>query len=145
MITRKKMGIHWPQDIILRERRENCEAFADSAYMPSFPQHKLLEDVSMMQKSISHIQLSPLWPVQTPVMWRVTLSGCGIVIQIPQYFRLSPFGHANQNAIFRIFSSHHQDFSLILLPPPGNFFLIALEFMGNTTFGKRSVNLHISL
>ena len=84
-------------------------------------------------------------------MWRVTLSMCGIIIQMPQHiaahpFGLYPFGRANQDALSRV-----------LFFPPSTFvphsatssmekiFFIALEFMDNISFEKMPVKLHISL
>lgn len=68
-IIREKKGVPGLQEVILWEGRvENHKAFADSACMALFSQHKLLEDVARMQKSPS--TLDDLG--QTPVVQMFT-------------------------------------------------------------------------
>lgn len=138
------MGIHWLQEIRFREKRgENWEAFRDSAYIVLFPQHKFLEDVLEINLSCQN-QPFVAWFIH--VTWRLTFE---CVLSLHKYLstdcaahhlRLFPFGRTNQNA-------HPIKISpLFCYKPPVNFCLfIALEFMDGISFGKRSVNLRLSL
>ena len=79
-------------------------------------------------------------------MWRVTLSMCGIVIQMPQHtaaypFRLSPFGQANQNGISRVFFFPPSRFVPHSTTSSMELFFIALEFMDNISFEKMPITI----
>ena len=145
MITREKMGIHWPQEIILRERRENwgiCRfslyALVSSAQAPwrCFYDAK----VNLSHPTQPFMTCSNTCHVESHSFW--------VWYHHPNtsVFQIIPLWSCKPKCYFQDFFIPSSRFFPYSATSSSNFFFfIALEFMGNTTFGKRSVNLHISL
>lgn len=87
--AKEKNKVRWLEEIIFREGKiENHGAFANAACMVFLPLAALLEDVSIIQESIYHVNFSPLWPGSYTCHSEAHFLVYDIILQLPQHTAL---------------------------------------------------------
>lgn len=119
VITRKKEDLLAAR-VILRGELKIVGHLQIQPVWPCFFQHKLLGDVSTMQKSVYHVQSDPFWPGSNTchgsfTFWCMVLSCKYLSMLYPSPFQIIPLWSTKPKCYFWEFL---QDFSLILLHSP---------------------------